>query len=122
MSEATKSAQETKAAVIAELSVSRNELVAALDSLSNALLGQGFVVVSGAGIALKFKVDGQQVFNPVTAGGPHLATRFTKADAENVAASVVDGRGDHGKAVHVCVALKEAIAETDRVIAMIEAA
>jgi hypothetical protein len=118
----SKSAKETKAEVLAVLNNSRAELVAALDGLSNVLLGQGFVVVSAVGIALKFKVEGQQVFDPKPAGGPHLATRFTKNDAESVAASVVDGHGDHGKAVHVCVALKDAIAETDRVIAMIEAA
>lgn len=122
MSDKAKSVQETKAEFLAVLNNSRAELVAALNGLSNVLLGQAFVVVSGAGIALKFKVEGQQVRDPATAGGPHLATRFTKIDAENVAASVVDGRGDHGKAVHVCVALKDAIAETDRVLAMIEAA
>lgn len=113
--------QAIKEEVLAELRFKRAELVAALGSLSGVLLGQGFVVVSGAGIALKFRVDGQQVFDPVTSGGPHLATRFTKQDAENIAASVTDGHGDHGRALHVNVALKEAIAETDRVIAMIEA-
>lgn len=109
-----------RAQVLTEMDRSRQELVAALGSLSNVLLGSGFIVVSGAGIPLKFKLDGQQIFDPQTAGGPHHATRFTRQDAENVAASVTDGNGDHGKAVHVCVALKDAIAETDRVMAMIE--
>lgn len=106
---------------ISEIQAKRAELVADLASLSNVLLGQGFVVLSGAGIALKFKVEGQQVTEPVLAGGPHQATRFSRTDAENVADAVTDGNGNHGRAVHICVALKDAIEQLDSVLAMITA-
>lgn len=116
----SKSVEQSRAETLSAIARQRAELVAALDSLSNALLEQGFVV-SASGSALKFKVEGQQVSDPQFCGGPHNATRFNRTDAENVAYSVIDGNGSHGRAVHVCVALKEAIKSLDDAAALFTA-
>lgn len=115
------------AQIRADLIAQANERIAedkkALESLRNVLLGQGFIVVSHIGVALSFEFDAEtsKVHSPTTAGCANKATRFTKADAERIAASVLDGKGDHGRAVHVVQAIRDSIADQERLIDMIRA-
>lgn len=107
------------ASIIEELGDLRTAAVAALDSLRGTLLGQGFIVVSKAGLALKYDIDGdtKNVRGVSLAGGAAKATRFTKLDADNLAAATIDGRGDPAAAVHVTQALRD---EIDRLEASME--
>lgn len=110
--------------LINELSESRTAAVAVLDGLRGALLGQGYIVVSKAGLALKYDIDGEtkNVQGVALAGGAAKATRFTKLDADNLAAATIDGRGDPATAVHVTQALRDEIDRLESVMEMIRAA
>lgn len=104
----------TKAEFVRDLTARIEELEAARDRSSNVLLGEGFVVTCG-GLSLKFDIANKTATNPTTTR-PELATRFTRRDAESVAANVTNGKGEKGKAVFVRDAIIQLIEETKSVI------
>lgn len=108
-----------KQQLAAQLQTDRAALVQQLSSLQGVLLGHGYVVRC-QGLTLAFDV------NQVTkvASAPRTcplrsAPRYTKQDAETLAAAVKNGNGARGQAVHIVDALKEAIAELDNLLAQL---
>lgn len=62
------------------------------------------------GVFLTFDTDARgQVKNP-RPSQPHLAMRFTRADASLVAAAIKNGNGTAGTVLHVRDAIEEALA------------
>jgi hypothetical protein len=105
--------------ILAQMIEARTEHQAMLDRLQNCLLGQGFVVISG-GMALKFDIAADRTATNPNTTPVTMAPRFTRRDAEMLAAAVTNGKGEHGKAVHVRDALAEQIKNQTMVIEMIE--
>lgn len=98
-----------RATLVAELDKLALELSDALERVSNVLLGEGYVVVlSGRGV--NFKRDGRVLHSP-TSCRVDFAPRFTKRDAEMLAADCTNGTGEKAKAVHIREALMERIEE-----------
>lgn len=116
-------AAQIRADLIAQANERIVELRNAQKALRNVILGQGYVVLSDIGMALNFEVDPttKEVKNPTSAGGAHKAVRFTKQDAENIAAAVIDGNGKPGKAVHILDALRDSIVDQEKLIETIRA-
>lgn len=61
---------------------------------------QSFVIVCDD-VPLSFTIEGGQVLNPRTVGSALEATRFTKLDAEAIAASVAEHTGEDTVAVRI---------------------
>lgn len=98
-----------RAVIVAELDALAVELSEALERVSNVLLGEGYIVVlAGRGVA--FKMDGKVASSPSSVRIDR-APRFTKRDAEMLAAEVTNGNGEKAKAVHIRTALMENIEE-----------
>lgn len=87
-----------------------------LEMLSNVLLGQGYIVVSSADIALTFTVENGVATSPKVSAASK-AIRFSRRDAESVAANVTDGWGRAAHAEHVTVAIKREIASLEACVA-----
>lgn len=96
------------------------KLEEARNSLSGVLLGNGYVVRC-QGLTLGFTVDAAgNASKPVTV--PLLqAPRYTKRDAETLAAATRNGNNVPGTAVHIVAAIDEALAEARRILAAIPA-
>lgn len=89
-----------------------DQLRAELDSLVGVVLEKPFIV-DCADLPLSFDVsESGQVTNPTTAESPGRATRFTRVDAEAVAATVNNGNGTKGKSIHVRVAIQNALTKS----------
>ena len=86
--------------LIADTQKAIAEYEQAADLLRGVILGQGFVIrCQGVFVAFDFDAAGL-VKNP-RPSQPHQATRFTRADAALVAATVKNGNGAAGEIVHV---------------------
>lgn len=108
-----------KQQMIEQLTEDRAELSAARERLSGVLLGNGYVVRC-QGLTLTFTVDPQgNASAPKTC--PLLrAPRYTKRDAETLAAATKNGNGAQGEAVHIMDALDYSIAEVDRLLGVLK--
>jgi len=78
---------------------------------------RGFVVMC-EDVPLCFDVAGGRAANPTPAGTPGAATHFSYADAVTVAATVTNGNGIEGIAVHVSVATAAALQSTREVLVL----
>jgi hypothetical protein len=103
---------EFKAQHIADLENELEELEKVEAGLQNVLLGQGYVVVSAAGLALHYDIVGNKATNPSVARNAAYATRFSLRDAENCARITWDGNKEVAKAIHVREAVR---AEIERI-------
>lgn len=84
-----------------------------LASLSNVLLGQGWIV-RNEGVHIKFEMKDN------VCGAPSVcpvwsATRFSEGDAKRVAAVTFNGRNNPAEAVHITTALRDQLNETKRI-------
>lgn len=97
--------------------------LAALRGLSNILLGQGFIVMINdmavrPELTIKEGIQrgGHYVLTSATACPIASAPRFTKQDAERLAAGIKNGNGAIGRAVHIRHALSDAIVKHEALI------
>lgn len=110
----------TKQSLIADFEAGRAAYERKLAGLSNALLGHGYVVRC-AGIYVRFDIKDGVATKSHTA--PLLAApRFTKQDAETLAAAIKNGNGQHGEAVHITTALRDEIASITNILATLQGA
>lgn len=91
------------------------QLEAARAQLRNVLLEQGFVVVIGD-LTVRFTVENGVASDPAPCP-PHLATRFSRENAERIAAACGNGLGETGRAVHVREAIERAISTVSGLLA-----
>ena len=82
-----------------------------LASVEGVLLDQGYIVVV-QGNAITFDADNQCR----TASTPGVATRFTQEDAQRIGASITNGNGKHGEAMHVRHAIMHDLAICRRLL------
>lgn len=92
----------------------------ALERLKGTLLGQGWIVRSAHGLCMSYTIDMGRVENPAVTS-PATATRFTRDDAENVAANMRDGTGEPFRVVYVTDAIREHIEQSRRMLADLKA-
>lgn len=92
----------------------------ALERLKGTLLGQGWIVRSAHGLCMSFCIDMGRVENPAVTG-PATATRFTRDDAEEVAANMRDGTAEPFRVVYVTDAIREHIERCQRMLADLKA-
>lgn len=111
-----------KQQMIEQLTEDRAKLVTARERLSGVLLGNGYVVRC-EGLTLSFTVD------PVTkvASAPKTcpllrAPRYTKQDAQTLAAATKNGMGTQAEAVHILDALDYSVAEVERLLGILKGA
>lgn len=90
----------TVLSILAHLEAQRDELQRDLQAVSSVRLDNSYIVVSQSGLPLSFVTDGGVVKQPKVTRAT-LATRFTRNDAERVAAAVIDGNKQPAKAVHI---------------------
>lgn len=109
----------TKAEVITSLETSLSNSRRDFDMISNALLGQGHIVVCGE-LALNFKIEGNQVVSTAGHAPAGRVIRFDRETAERIAATVTNGRGDKGKAVHVSDAIQSEIARLEETVSFLK--
>lgn len=105
-----------KARELATLEAAIGELERARVGLSNILLGEGYIV-RVQGVCVDYAID--PTTRKVTTDGtgqPHRVRRFTKADAEHLAAITLNGNKVAGEAVHVRHAVEQSLEEL-RVVA-----
>lgn len=115
----TPAQQAERAAAVQELIDRKEELKALRESYRHVLFGEGYIVVNPGGVHLAFTVENRRVTTPRFAS-VQRATRFTRRDAEAVAATVTNGNGERATAMHINQALDEEIARLGRVIEMIQ--
>lgn len=110
------------AKVLATLRAQESALARRSVGLQNVLLGNGHVVRC-AGLFMQFDVDPKTLVasNPRPVGSSLGAQRFTKRDAETLAAATKNGSGDQAEAIHVADAVREELADVRKLIAQIEA-
>lgn len=105
--------------IIDEFKLEISQLENELHKLDDVLLGQGFIVRM-EGLCIKFDVDASgNVTNPCHAKS-YRATRFELSDAKRIAASVQNGNGVAGEAIHVKQAIQEQIEQMRNVCAALE--
>lgn len=109
----------TKATFIAQLAADRTTLVEQLDQLDNVLIGQAYVVRC-QGLTLGFDFDATRTVTGTRTVPLTKAPRFTRRDAETLAQAVRNGNNQPGEAVHIVVALRNAITEVDRLLAALD--
>lgn len=91
------------------------ELEHAQGMLQNVLLGAGWIVRNGV-VTITYDVEGNKAVNPRPCGAERCR-RFSKEDAEAVAASTFNGNGEPAHAVHVTQAVEEALADFRKTLA-----
>lgn len=105
----------------ATLQATRNTIASyqlVADSLRGVLLGQGFIVLC-QDIPLAFDIEDGCAVRP-RSSQPQTATRFTRENAELVAAGVQNGNGMAGEVMHVRDAIEAALAEQRDLLALLE--
>lgn len=110
----------TKAALLESLKTSLTDSQRDFAMIDHVILGHGFIVVCG-GLALNFTIADRRVTATAGHGKAGRVVRFTREDAEAIAATVTNGRGEKGEAVHVRHAIQKEIAQLQETIAAIEA-
>lgn len=104
--------ESTKAALV--------EYQAAADRLQGVIFGQGFIVRCD-GLCLAFDIDADRRVSKPKSAAAYRATRFTRADAARVAATVKNGHGTVGEAIHVRDAIAQEIDEQSRLLKTLQA-
>lgn len=94
------------------------ELEHAQGMLQNVLLGAGWIVRNGV-VTITYDVVENKAINARPCG-VEMCRRFSKEDAEAVAASTFNGNGEPAKAVHVTQAVEEALADFRKALASLE--
>lgn len=115
----TNDANTFRAEFIANLNADIAECRQMLENLNSVMLGEGFVVMCGE-LPLTFDVTNRVVNNPRVTNF-RRAMRFTRQDAETVAATVTNGNNETGRAVFVRDMLTEAIASAERLLENVQA-
>lgn len=111
--------------VIAQFEANIAELERGLSSVSNCLLGAGFIVVI-QDIAITYDIETDQAtgesraVNARPCMAPHMACRFSRRDAEQMAETTRNGNGATGKAVHVREAVETDLIEARRLLEMVK--
>ena len=105
----------TKEQLISTIQKRRFDLVALRKSYRGVLLGAGHIV-RNEGVHYCVETEGNKVVDVQTCP-VERATMFVKSDAENLAASISNGRGETGEAVHIVDAIEDEIKEVDQVLA-----
>lgn len=91
------------------------QLTADLATFDGVLLGQGHIVMMSEAFCLTFDIKDKVVSNPKQTRAI-LATRFTRTDAERIAATVKNGNGENGRAIHVRAAIELQIKNISQVL------
>lgn len=120
----------TAASLAADFRMDRAAHQKMLDGFRHMLVSHGWVVavrspaLTEGGrdtlIATDFTIEGRKVTSPRTSSVLRCV-RFTREDAEHIAAGVYDGAGRVGEAIHVADMLRHQIATLDDIIATLEA-
>lgn len=92
----------------------------AAELVRGVILGQGFVVRC-EGVYVSFDIDAAGLVKNPRPSQPHQATRFTRADAALVAATVKNGSGTAGEIVHVRDAIDAVLANQRDLLAVLQA-
>lgn len=104
-----------KADVIKVMTLKLDVAKDSLRMLDNVLLGHGYIVMCG-GLPLDFTVENGVASGVRVIGTAAAAPRFVKADAENLAKSVKNGREEPGVAMHITSALKYEITRLEECV------
>lgn len=107
--------------MIAKMDAERAELNKFQQSLSNTMLGEGWIVATSSVLALRFSIVNRVVRDPKVCR-VSLATRFTRKDAESVAEQVTNGRQEKAEAVHIKDMINRQIANLSECILALERA
>lgn len=105
--------------VIATFRKSEKEMENALWNLRNVLTGTPYLVRCDR-VCLTFQVSDDGIVTDPRPAGPHLAMRFSRRDAEQVAAQVVNGAGIQAEAVLVIEAIESDLASVRELLAKID--
>lgn len=97
----------------------RARLEQARAKLDGVLLGEGWVVAC-EGVYLSFTITNGLVSDPRHTT-PDQCMRFTRRDAERIAASVRNGRNTRGRAIHILDALRQKLDDCARSLRMVGA-
>lgn len=95
----------------------RARLEQARAKLDGVLLGEGWVVAC-EGVYLSFTITNGLVSDPRHTT-PDQCMRFTRRDAERIAASVRNGRNTRGEALHILDALRQELDDCARSLRMV---
>lgn len=91
------------------------QLTADLATFDGVMLGQGHVVMMSDAFCMKFDITNKVVTNPQQTRAV-MATRFTRSDAERIAATIRNGNGENGRAIHVRAAIELQIKNISQVL------
>lgn len=97
----------------------RARLEQARAQLDGVLLGEGWIVAC-EGVYLSFTITDGQVSEPRHTS-PERCTRFTRRDAERIAANVRNGRNTRAEAIHILDALRQELDGCARSLRMVSA-
>lgn len=115
--------KEAFATIVKQFEENVVELERGLSSVSNVLLGEGYIVMI-ENIATTYSIEEtngeRRAVNARPCGFPYMAMRFSRRDAEQVAANTQNGRGTKGRAVHVREATEAELIETRRLLQIIK--
>lgn len=93
--------------------------LATLSMLDNTLLGQGFIIMTGANAIqpeLRPHTEGRWLLSSARPCPIVKAQRFNQETAEALAAGIKNGHGTQARAVHIRDALSEAIEKHEALI------
>lgn len=102
--------------LIATLNTHRQDIILTQRLLSGVMLGNGYVVTTSGGVALDYDVADKVATNPRPCRFGS-APRFTKEDAQALAANLTDGHGKPGQAIHINDLLRDKLAEVETMLA-----
>ena len=113
---------QVRAEVLAKLRATEEELLSDLQSFEGVLLGMGFVVTTGgeAPFAMKFDISPEGKLSNPRVIIAKMATRFDVTDATRIAATVTNGNGEPGRAMHVTTCIAKQLANVRDSIRQLE--
>lgn len=91
------------------------QLTADLATFDGVMLGEGHIVMMSDAFCMKFDITNKIVTNPQQTRAV-MATRFTRTDAERIAATIRNGKGENGRAIHVRAAIELQIQNISQVL------
>jgi hypothetical protein len=104
------SRESARAEILAELDAQLHDLELARQGLRSTLLGSGFVVTC-EGLTIDYWIEPSTRIVKTKGTAPcYMARRFTRRDAERIAAITINGNGKAGTAIHVRDAIERDIA------------